>query len=225
MTSAILFDLDGTLFDRDATVRALVEEQWRVFADQLAHVPACTYVERVLALDAHGYGDKAAVYRQVVAELGLAGGMDAALTEHFWSNYQAHGRLFPEVVDALAALRVHDCQLGIITNGTVAVQEPVIARLGLEPLMDVVLISEREGVRKPAAEIFARALDALDTPATQAWFVGDHPETDVAAAAAAGLAAVWRRNACWPPPMGPHHAIDGIDDVLPLLHMGARRVE
>jgi hypothetical protein len=48
------FDLDGTLFDRDAAVRALVEEQPRIFAAELASIPSAVYVDRVLQLDAHG---------------------------------------------------------------------------------------------------------------------------------------------------------------------------
>lgn len=83
--------------------------------------------------------------------------------------------------------------------------------------MDVILISEREGMRKPEPEIFARALRALHVPADDAWFVGDHPVVDVAGAAAAGLSAIWRRCSYWPTPTGPHRVIERLDDVLSLL--------
>src|SRR4029450_665152 len=72
------------------------------------------------------------------------------------------------------------------------VQEAKISRLGVSGLMDVVLISEREGVRKPDAEIFHRALGRLGVSPSDAWFVGDNPEDDVAGAAAAGLRSFWR---------------------------------
>jgi putative hydrolase of the HAD superfamily len=217
MIRAVLFDLDGTLFDRDAAVRTLVEAQWRVFSRELAHVPPATYVERVLTLDAHGHGDKTAVYHQLAVEFGLPDGMAAALTANFWAAYSSHAKLFPEVLSALYALRARGMKLGLITNGAVAVQEPVIARLGLTPLMDVVLISEREGVRKPQPEIFGHALAALSVLPAEAWFVGDHPTVDVEAATSAGLTAVWRRNDSWAPPSGLYRTIDGIGDVLVLL--------
>ena len=65
MTRAVLFDLDGTLIDRDAGVRALVEAQRQAFARELVHVPPAAYLDRFLALDAHGHGDKTVVYQQL----------------------------------------------------------------------------------------------------------------------------------------------------------------
>jgi putative hydrolase of the HAD superfamily len=218
MTHAVLFDLDGTLFNRDAAVRRLVEEQHRQFAAELAHIPCATYVERVLELDAHGHRDKVAVYRQLAAEFDLAPMMAELLTRQFWTRYPAHSLLFAEVLGTLHALRAQGFQLGLITNGAVAVQESIIHGLGLAPLMDVILISEREGVRKPEPEIFRRALIALDVLPTRAWFVGDHPTVDVDAAAARGLHAIWRRNTVWGSPTGPHHVIDTLDEILSIIN-------
>jgi putative hydrolase of the HAD superfamily len=65
MVRGILFDLDGTLFDRDAAVRELVVDQHLRFAVALSDIPRETYVARVLDLDAHGHGDKTAAYQQV----------------------------------------------------------------------------------------------------------------------------------------------------------------
>ena len=52
-------------------------------------------------------------------------------------------------------------KIGIITSGTVSAQESKIHGLGLAPLMDTVLNSEREGVLKPDAVIVERALTRL----------------------------------------------------------------
>ena len=90
-------------------------------------------------------------------------------------------------------------------------------RLEIAALMDVVMISEREGVRKPDREIFDRALRRIDLPAEDTWYVGDHPEIDVAAAAAAGLSAVWKRTSYWPAPAPKHRQIDGMADLLTLV--------
>lgn len=219
-----LFDLDGTLFDRAAAVQALVAEQRDTFAADLEHVPRAAYVARVLALDAHGHGDKSIVYRQIATEFHLSTATAHRLLDHFWTRYVAHSRLFPEVLATLGALRCSGIKLGVITDGATAVQEPVIRALGLDSLLDVVLISERERVRKPDAEIFRRALAALGIGAAEAWFVGDHPTTDVAGAAAAGLTAVWRRNAIWGSPDAPHVAIDTLAELLPRLVGFAHRL-
>ena len=84
--------------------------------------------------------------------------------------------------------------------------------------MDVVLISEREGVRKPDREIFARALRRLELQADESWYVGDHPDVDIRGAADAGLAAVWRLTPYWPEPVAPHLRINGIDELLARIH-------
>jgi FMN phosphatase YigB (HAD superfamily) len=42
---AVLFDLDGTLWDRNGVVRALVMEQHRELNERLGHIPQRNYVE------------------------------------------------------------------------------------------------------------------------------------------------------------------------------------
>ncbi|HTA45012.1 MAG TPA: HAD family hydrolase [Bryobacteraceae bacterium] len=211
---AILFDLDGTLFNREATVRELVRDQHRRFGSELAHVPAETYVQRVLELDAHGYVDKDLVYGEAAQEFGFSGALANRLIDDFQENFYGLGRCFPEVLCALGNLRALGIRLGIITNGRVSIQERKIRQLGLMELFDEVLISEREGVRKPDARIFARALDRLGVRADRAWYVGDHPDTDIRGAFDAGLTPVWRYTTYWPRPGVPAREIRGIDELL-----------
>ncbi|MGJ3558653.1 HAD-IA family hydrolase [Streptomyces sp. INA 01156] len=45
-----------------------------------------------------------------------------------------------------------------------------------EDAFDAVILSEREGVRKPSAFIYQRALDALGLTGAECVFVDDHPE-------------------------------------------------
>ncbi len=54
MTRAVFFDLDGTLFDRDAAVRSLTETQYVAFERELGGVLREVFVSRLLELDAHG---------------------------------------------------------------------------------------------------------------------------------------------------------------------------
>jgi putative hydrolase of the HAD superfamily len=93
----------------------------------------------------------------------------------------------------------------------------VIARLGLRDFIDTTHISEREGVRKPDAEIFNRALRALGLSEEEAWYVGDHPDVDVRGAVEAGVTGVWRRTSYWAEPSVPHHAIDDLDELVRLI--------
>jgi len=214
MIQAVLFDLDGTLWDRDQAFRELVDTQHRTFPE-LAAVPRDRYVSRVIELDDHGIGDKRAAFAHVVLEFGLPPGLGSILFDYFATTYASFFDPFPETIPTLRWLRDLRLKLGIITNGTVEAQALKINGLGLAPLMDIVLISEREGVRKPDAAIFDRALTRLGVDAASAWFVGDHPDADIRGASEAGLTAVWRKS--WGEAVHATHTITALDELIPLL--------
>jgi putative hydrolase of the HAD superfamily len=214
---AVLFDLDGTLFDRDASFRQLVHVQYEAFSAALEGVPCEAFVRRVVELDEHGYVDKAVVYRNFASEFDLPQTLAERLTAHFQDTYASFSRCFPEVPSALADLRTHGLKLGIITNGATRMQEDKIRYLGIMDLVDDVFVSEREGLRKPDRRIFERALERLGVEATNAWYVGDHPVVDIRGASDAGLTAVWRRTSYWKEPGVSCHQISSLDDLLPLL--------
>ncbi|HEY3159073.1 MAG TPA: HAD family hydrolase [Vicinamibacterales bacterium] len=217
MPAAILFDLDGTLWDRTAAVRALATAQHDDLHALLGQIPRADYVDRIIRLDDNGRTDKTMLYHTVGVEFGLSEDVVAHLHADFWTRLATFVHPFPEVIDTLTHLRRAGVKLGIITNGSIRVQEDKITRLGLSGLMDVVLISEREGVRKPEAEIFHRALERLGVSAHDAWFVGDSPDADVAGALAAGLRPFWRECRDWPPPAVACETIRSLDALLPLL--------
>lgn len=66
----------------------------------------------------------------------------------------------------------------------------LLAGLGLLDLLDAVLLPARTHAVKPQRRAFAAALEALGVEASEALFVGDDADRDLAGARAAGLAAV-----------------------------------
>ncbi|MEY4580530.1 MAG: hypothetical protein RL701_5233, partial [Pseudomonadota bacterium] len=147
MIKGVFFDLDATLFDREACVREVVAAQHHAFQRELTAVDASLYSARVLALDAHGYGKKDGVYRQIAQEFQLPHALAARLLADFWERYHQAGRLFETA----------GVKLGIITNGATTTQQSKIDRLGLNEFCEAVLISEREGVRKSScSESYSR---------------------------------------------------------------------
>lgn len=92
----------------------------------------------------------------------------------------------------LCELRARGHRLAILTNGLPATQRGKVKALGIEPLVDaVVYAQEHAPAGKPAQVCFMAAVRRLDVQASHTVFVGDHPEKDIAGAAAAGLRPIW----------------------------------
>jgi putative hydrolase of the HAD superfamily len=214
---AVLFDLDGTLYDRDRLAADLFAEQYASFAQELACISRERFLRDVLAMDAHGHGSKETGYPQLAKSWGADSALAARLYAHFRETYDRHCHLSDDTRATLDALRARGLELGVITNGGSEMQRRKLVGLGLDRSFDVVLVSEEEGVRKPDAEIFRRALARLEVDAREAIFVGDHPVADVEGAHRAGLLAVWKFVPYWPPVVPTAPTIRALAEVLQLL--------
>ena len=217
MIKVVLFDLDGTLYDRDQLATVLFAEQYAAFANELTAIPYERFLRDVHAMDEHGHGDKEVGYRAIVRAWGFDETLAERLIAHFWATYDGHCRLTEDVRHTLEELRSRGLRLGVITNGQGVRQRRKIAALGLDAAFDVVLVSGEEGVQKPEAEIFRRALTRCDVTAPEAMFVGDHPVADVEGAHRAGLRAVWKFVPYWPPVVATAPTIRELSEVLALV--------
>jgi putative hydrolase of the HAD superfamily len=132
------------------------------------------------------------VVRLALAELGVE---HDVLAQKIGDTYHALRdeaiRPIDDAVPTVKWLREQGCRLALLTNGGSRLQRIKIDRFGLEPLFDTILIEGEVGFGKPDPRIYARALDALDVPAADAWMVGDNLEWDVAAPQREGIAGIW----------------------------------
>ena len=216
MIKAILFDLDETLLDRDASILAFLAGQYTRFANALASIPFEHYRDRFQLYDEHGYVAKEIVYGRLVDEFALA--FDPSeLVKDFYANSWNPCILFPGSIELLQSLRRSGYQLGIITNGSIRTQRPKIEQGGLAQLADMALISEAEGIRKPDAAIFLRATEQLGVEPHECVMVGDNPVADIGGALAVGMKGVWRRGYLpWPAdlPVQPHLIVKEVAELL-----------
>ena len=187
MINAVLFDLDGTLFDRDATVEGILAWQVRTFSNIITPDRAAEFCSRVTSLDEHGHRDKREVYATVAAEfgfdapvvrtthhivLGRISRIIATLTPAWWPRWPN--------CDAVAT-SWHRHQRG----GLCA--ERRYRRAGHSGAVDAILISETEGIRKPDPDIFHRAAGGWACSRASATSSATIPAVDIAGAEAAGL--------------------------------------
>lgn len=189
---AVLFDLDNTLFDRDASLHAFALGQHaRISA--LHSIPRDDFVARFIELDERGQRWKDAVYERLVQEFAIRETSASELLLDYETRFCTHCVAFPGLHETLQVL-ARRFRLGLVTNGRGEFQERTIRALDLEPYFGAILISEREGVRKPQPEIFERAASQLQVLARECVFVGDDPQADIAGAQKAGMRAVWKAS-------------------------------
>jgi putative hydrolase of the HAD superfamily len=217
MVKAILFDLDGTLLDRDASLLRLIHDQYDRFHAAFGHIPQDTFIKRFVELDAHGYVWKDKVYQLLIEEFGICGVSWDELLDDYLARFHEHCVPFPHLHATLEQLTLRQIKLGMITNGFTALQMSNIRALEIEHDFSVLLISEQAGLRKPDPRIFQKALDELGVSAQESMYVGDHPANDILAAQQVGMLGVWKRNDCWPPPAEADFVIDDLSELLSLI--------
>lgn len=197
---AALLDLDDTLVDRTAAFHRWLEDL--IGRHPQAFPAPADDLLAALALDDAGRRDRRTFYEAlldrhpVLRQRGLtAEGLQADIIARLPAVVVPD----PRVVAVVERLRRSGLRLAVVTNGSSPNQRAKLARSGVEPLLDAVVVSGEVGVSKPAPEIFARALSALDIAAADAVFVGDDPRRDVVGAARAGLRTVWvSHGEAWP---------------------------
>ncbi len=109
-----------------------------------------------------------------------------ALAEAFYREARATIERNRPLLERLAARH----RLGLISNFTGNLA-PCLEELDLVRFFDVVLDSALEGIEKPEAGLFTRALGALGVLPADAWMVGDNFEADIRPALGLGMRACW----------------------------------
>ncbi|MEU8177361.1 HAD-IA family hydrolase [Microbispora hainanensis] len=219
MTRLALFDLDNTLVDRDEAFRRWAEE----FAND--HGLDAEAVERLVALDEHGYLPRETLFAHIQEDFGIDGP-----AEDLWDAYRRRmphlARCPQEVRDGLTRLRTAGWRVAIVTNGHADNQLGKIRSTGLDEVVDAWAVSGAEGVRKPERGLFeiaaTRAGASLDTGG---WVIGDHPVMDMAGGRAIGFATIWIDRGTWAgQEPAPDHTVTDVTEAIRILLSGVTRL-
>jgi putative hydrolase of the HAD superfamily len=118
-------------------------------------------------------------------------GLPRAVADHYRDLRDAGYSLHDGTVPLLESLRASGAPLGLVTNGSASDQRAKLERFDLARHFDHIQIEGEFGAGKPDVAVYHAALRALDVAASEATFVGDNPEWDVAAPMRLGMQAVW----------------------------------
>ncbi len=200
---AVFFDAGHTLLYAHPDIGTLYAETTARFGVRLpperfveAFVPVFREFTRGPGLQMGASdADDSAMWRRITgATHGRVGGRRPVDVEGwFEALYRRFGepdawRFYDDVEPALGALRRRGLKLGVVSNWDTRLRG-ISAGLGLDRLVDFVVISAEVGVRKPDPRIFEEALRRAGVGAAEAVHVGDLPEEDVEGARRAGLKA------------------------------------
>jgi putative hydrolase of the HAD superfamily len=195
--AAILFDLDGTLTDRQRTMAVFADGVTSHFADTLRPPTDGTALRQhvfdaLVAADGWGWTSRREFFKELVRRLPLRAPVSPEEIRSFWARHFAECTQPADGLhDALATLRTLGIRLGVVSNGGGEMQQRKLDVLGVRGAFDCIVISGVAGLTKPDPQIFRHATAAIGVAPETCWFVGDHPLHDVAGARVAGLSAVW----------------------------------
>ena len=179
--SAVGFDLDDTLAVPERDRATLLAD-----ATDAVGAPA---LSREAYLRAHGE-DRGTETREPIFAALLDDHETTVQPATLASAYReaVESALVP-VTDAAALVRSlrEQYRVGLLTDGPVRAQRGKLETLGWTDLFDAVVVTGALPAGKPDGRAFERLLAELGTEAGETAYVGDHPEADVAGAAAAGL--------------------------------------
>lgn len=185
-----VFDAYGTLFDVHSAVFRLRErigpgaeplsELWRI--KQLEY----SWVRSLMRRHADFWRLTEDALDFALAQVG---GIDPSLRRPLLGAYRELDA-YPEVVEALSALKAGGARLAILSNGSADMLATATHSAGLDDLLDAVLSVEEAGIFKPDRRVYQIVLDRFGVAAGEVSFQSSNC-WDAAGAAAFGFAVVW----------------------------------
>jgi putative hydrolase of the HAD superfamily len=189
--NALLIDLDDTLYDELGYVQSGIATVAQDIAGRSGRSGDAVRAELLDLLATTG---REKILNRALPRFGLA--PTQPLIAELIEVYRAHAprlTFYPGVAEMLRRLRQH-YRLAVVTDGLARMQRAKVAALGVDALVDTVIFTWELGHPKPAPDGYLSAARALGVAPARCLVVGDNPDHDIRAAAAAGIPAVRMRS-------------------------------
>lgn len=227
----ILFDVDHTLLDFDASEAIALNLCWQSYFCEAVDLETYTEVFKSINLSIWHEVEKGKLKparvgeeraRRCLRHFGFAGGKASELGELFAEGLASVAQWLPGAESVFRSV-ARDFKVGLVTNGLVRVQRPRVAALQIEDSLVTYQISEEVGVHKPHARIFQCAMEAAGSSPEQTLMVGDSVSADFQGAINSGIDFCWVRPESATLPLGfpkPKFEVESIRELPSLLGMG-----
>jgi putative hydrolase of the HAD superfamily len=187
MIDAVLLDLDDTCFDQHEFLAgafgAVAHRAGELGVDEIQ-------LRDALARIAADGSDRGRIIDRALESIG-AQIPAAPLVDVFRSYRPTQLSPYPGLREGLNRMRGLT-PVGLVTNGEPAGQRAKVAALGLDGAFDVFVWCDELGrsFRKPHPAPFRHALQLLGADPGRSFFIGDHPDRDIAGAQHVGMRAI-----------------------------------
>ena len=173
----VIFDLDDTLYSEKQYVRSGYKAVAKLLGDEAFADKLWTYFEN----------GKPAI-DELLNKLGCIGRKEECLEAY--REQIPEIKLYDGVVDLILELKSKGVKVGIITDGRVSGQKRKLQALGLDKLIDDIIITDELGgtqFRKPCDIAFRIMQHRWGLPFEQIIYVGDNPTKDFQACRQLGM--------------------------------------
>lgn len=200
MIKAVIFDIDGTLYNYDK-------------AHAVAWEALCDYAQKHLGMDPEQFAAEVKKSTKICnARLGVECGsthnrllrFQDILERHklplrhawpmndlYWSTLIAASEPEPGIEACLQQLKAEGYILGIGTDMTADFQFVKLEKLGLIDYFDFMVSSEETNIEKPNPKVFMTCAEKAGVLLEDCLFVGDSKRKDVLGPEAVGMDAFW----------------------------------
>lgn len=184
---AVIFDLDDTLYSEKEYVKSGYQQIAAVLSEveNAAEKLWCLFEEKQPAID------------ELLKRENIQSEEIKQKCLHVYRYQIPEIHLYEGVREMLAEFRKKGLKLGIITDGRPEGQRAKLQVLGLELMVDYIIVTDELGgieCRKPNSIAFETMKEKLDVEYSKMCYVGDNTKKDFIAPEKLGMRSIWFKN-------------------------------
>ena len=200
---AVLFDLDGTIFDNFGALDKALESLYGTTPEfkTKPFIHFYTLYKNIEKKYFELYSEKKLTWKEqriyrmksLYSHFGVELDEDSAYEKFLvlLNLFESNWAMYKETTEMLTAIKNAGYKIGMVTNGEIAQQMQKLQIDGTADFFHSIVASSEYSFAKPDKEIFDEALSQLGVEASEAIFVGDSMRSDICGAKNAGIDSVY----------------------------------